>query len=1049
MDASPPQTLIPRRPGRRQVAFGLLVLGLAGVSGAAITVYLQREAIGVRLGLDYLRAHGVPAELKLDRLDLGGVSGSLRLGPGARPDLTVGRMEAEFGALPAPWRGVRPPPIRALRLIQPVLHVRLRDGRLDFGTLQPLVDQSLAAQPSGAPPPDLFIRDGRLQLDTPSGPVEVMLDADIASGRVRSLHARLAPADLAALGLRVGQVQGVLSGQSTGAGALHLTAAFSAAGGHAARGKAAGLTLSLEALTPNGPAGLLQLGDRPLDAVVRLQASRFALQPRQGPALDVRGADLTLDLDGGVARDGAFAGKLHARGRAAQLAREGLELDGATLELTSDDAKAAAGKPGAAKEGTTRAEPTAAGPFTLALAVHGGRLQTAAGPATLAPASLTAAGRLTLDHGVDVQAKGALQAGAGLGPADAVRLARRTLGGLDATAGIALARALQRVSLRAPAYSLSYDSRDGAVLRLPQGLQALVAGGALTLRPQGRAPVLETHPTAAAAGAFSAALQVGGLPQVQLDARRFARSAAGDVQLDGALAVQGGLGPVRGAALRVAGRMSGRGDRWSFAAQDCATISVASLVSQGRAQAADIHALLCPNGAAPVLSYQPRAWSVAAVARDVGVSAPAAQVKAQLGSATILVGGAAGAGRDPSGRVEVRGLAVQDTAPVARVRPLGADGTVTLAAGRAQGRFTLVLAQHATPLGTLAFSATTANGAGEAVLDTGRLSFAAKGLQPGDIAPAAARDVPEAQGPVQVIARAAWTKGGLATSGEVRTPGFSFKSPAGKIDGLRGDIRLTSLTPLLSAPGQTLDADRLETLVPLTRLHAGFTLAADHLDLGAASADVAGGRASLDPMRLPLTAGQPVSGVLRIKDMDLDKLIAVLNLANSVSLKAQLGGDLPFALQPEAGGGTAIRFDDGRLYAEGPGRLTIRRQALTGAVATAGAQGAQPNAVQDFAYQALENLAFSQLDAKVASRPGGRLGVVFHVVGRHDPLVDRPTRIGLFALLRGHAFDKPLPLPKGTPVELTLDTSLNLDDILAAYGQMNGAPAAGSAKVQP
>ncbi len=1051
MDASPPQSLIPRRLGSRHLAFGLVTLALAGVSGAAIGLYLQREAIGVRLGLAYLRAHGVPAELKLDRLDLGGVSGSLRLGPGRRPDFTVGRLEAEFGALPAPWRGVRPPPIKALRLVQPTLHARWRDGRLDFGTLQSLVDQSLAAKPDGAPAPDLSVRDGRLVLDTPSGPVVVMLDADIAQGRVRSLHARLVPADLAALGLRVGQVEGVLSGQANGDGALHLTGAFSAADGQAKRGQAAGLTLSLEALTPNGPAGLLQLGDRPLDAIVRLRASRFALQPRHGPRTEVRDADLTLDLDGGVSRQDAFAGKLHAKGRAARLARAGLELDAATLELRSTSAQARRGKAGL----------TADGPFTLAIAARGGRVQSGAGPAILARASLSAAGRLSFDHGLAVQAQGALQAGAGLTIADAASLARRSLGGLDPAAGVALARALQRVSLRVPAYSLAYDSHRGGALRLPQGLQALVADGALSLRPQGRAPVIEARTNGSGVGGFSAALQVKGLPETQLDVRRVARSAAGAIQLDGVLSARGGLGPVRGADLRLAGQLRGQGPRWSFTAQDCATISAASVTGQGRTQAADVHAQLCPDGAAPLLTYQPRAWSLATVAREVAFSAPGAQVKAQLASARIALDspGSGPGERDPSGRVAVSGLAIQDTASVARVRPLGADGIVTLAAGRAQGRFALTLAQRATPqpatsqpatpLGVLTFNARIADGAGDAVLDTGRLSFAAKGLQPGDIVPAAAHAVPEAQGAVDIVARAAWTRTGVASSGEVRTDGFSFKSPAGKIDGLRGDIHLASLTPLLSAPGQVVDADRLETLVPLDHLHAGFTLAADHLDLQTASADVAGGRASLDPMRLPLAAGQPIAGVLRIKDVDLNKLIAVLNLANSVSLKAQLGGELPFALQPEAGGGAALRFTDGRLYAEGPGRLTIRRQALTGAVATAGAAGAQPNAVQDFAYQALENLAFTQLDAKVASRPGGRLGVVFHVVGRHDPPVDRPTRIGLFALLRGHAFDKPLPLPKGTPVELTLDTSLNLDDILAAYGRMNGAPAPGSAKVQP
>ena len=1036
MDASPQPIPTSRRWGARQLAFGLLTLALAGASGAAITLYLQREAIGVRLALDFLRAHGVPADLQLDRLDLGGVSGSLRLGPRARPDLTVGRLEAEFGALPAPWGGVKPPPIRALRLVQPVLHARLRDGRLDFGALQPLVDQALAAKPGAGPSPDLSIRDGRLELDTPSGPVNLVLDADLSQGRVRSLHARLEPTDLDALGLRVGRVEGVLSAQAAGADTLHLTAAFSAAAGHAALSAAAGLTLSLEALAPNGAAGLLQAGDRPLDAVVRLRATRFALQPHHGAPLSLRGADLTLDLDGGVSRQGVFTGRLHATGRAAQLARAGVQLDGAALQLQSAKARAS----------STKAGVTAQGPFTLAVSTRSGRVRSDGLQANLGASSLSAAGRLSMDRSLAVQAQGALQAGGGLAAKDAVRLAGRSLGGVDGAAAATLARALNRVTLRAPAYALSFDSRRGASLHLPQGLQAQVSGGELALRPQGGAPVVQTRATGEVAGGFALALRVKGLPQVDLDASHVTHSASGAVQLQAKLAARGSLGPVKDGALRLAGEVDERDGRWSLAARDCAAVSAGALLSGGRAAATEVRAQLCPRPAGPLLSVQPHGWRVAAVVRDAAFAAPAAQVKVQLGSADLAL---AQASQGPGGRIDLRGLAVQDTAPVARMRPLAADGVVTLAAGEVQGRFTLALAQGNLPLGVLTLAARPAEGAGQATFDTGRLSFAAKGLQPGDIAPAAGKALPEAQGPLDLVARAAWTRAGLTTSGEVRTDGFSFKSPAGRIDNLRGDIRLASLQPLLSAPGQTVDADRLETLVPLDDLHAAFTLAADRLDLDNASATVAAGRASLDAMRLPLTPGAPISGVLRIRDVDLDRLIAVLNLANSVSLKAQLGGVLPFALQPEAGGGTALRVFDGKLYAEGPGRLTIRRQALTGAVATAGAAGAQPNAVQDFAYQALEDLAFSQLDAEVGSRPGGRLGMVFHVVGRHDPPVDRPTRIGLFALLRGHAFDKPLPLPKGTPVELTLDTSLNLDDILAAYGRMNGAPARGSATVQP
>ena len=68
----------------------------------------------------------------------------------------------------------------------------------------------------------------------------------------------------------------------------------------------------------------------------------------------------------------------------------------------------------------------------------------------------------------------------------------------------------------------------------------------------------------------------------------------------------------------------------------------------------------------------------------------------------------------------------------------------------------------------------------------------------------------------------------------------------------------------------------------------------------------------------------------------------------------------------------------------------------------------------------------------------------FEVFGEHDPAQTLETRVGVVELLQGRAFDKPLPLPKGTPIDLTLDTSLNLDELLASYfgkGPLMNAPA--------
>ena len=51
-----------------------------------------------------------------------------------------------------------------------------------------------------------------------------------------------------------------------------------------------------------------------------------------------------------------------------------------------------------------------------------------------------------------------------------------------------------------------------------------------------------------------------------------------------------------------------------------------------------------------------------------------------------------------------------------------------------------------------------------------------------------------------------------------------------------------------------------------------------------------------------------------------------------------------------------------------------------------------PNAVQDFAYQALESLSFDQLSGDVNSLPMGRLGLLLHIKGRHDPTQAMETR---------------------------------------------------------
>ena len=73
----------------------------------------------------------------------------------------------------------------------------------------------------------------------------------------------------------------------------------------------------------------------------------------------------------------------------------------------------------------------------------------------------------------------------------------------------------------------------------------------------------------------------------------------------------------------------------------------------------------------------------------------------------------------------------------------------------------------------------------------------------------------------------------------------------------------------------------------------------------------------------------------------------------------------------------------------------------------------------------MENLAFEQLDASIDTQPGDRLGILFHIKGRHDPPQRARATIAVADVLRGQPLAKPINLPSDTKIDLTLDTSLN------------------------
>jgi hypothetical protein len=323
-------------------------------------------------------------------------------------------------------------------------------------------------------------------------------------------------------------------------------------------------------------------------------------------------------------------------------------------------------------------------------------------------------------------------------------------------------------------------------------------------------------------------------------------------------------------------------------------------------------------------------------------------------------------------------------------------------------------------LGTITLSGALADG--RAALRAGPFAFARGGLQPRDLSPLL-DPLTRATGTVQFDGALAWTDRGLASTGMLDIRDLDFLGPLGEVEGAHGKVRLTSLAPLRTAPGQKIAVARVASVTPLTHVAATFRLAGETIEVQTLNADVADGQMSLGPLAVSLAPGASTRGELRLHAIDIGALIAASNLADRVQASGRVSGRVPFRYGREG-----LSLVDGKIATVGPSRLSI-----AAGVWRAGQPITETGPAGRFAFDALEHLAIDRLDGTVNSLPDGRLNLLLQIQGRSDPPVPPPAKVSLFALLRGKAFKESLPIPKDTKVNLTLDMSLNFAELLAAY----------------
>ena len=974
---------------------------------ALVGVYASRNLIAREALLGWLRARGVPAQADVGALGLGGLTGRIVVGPPDHPDFSVETSEIAYD-LTGPWSGDGfGLQIRSVRLVRPVLKASFKSGKLSFGALDPVIAELRKRPPRpDARQPRIRIEGGRLAIDSDYGRAEIRTDAELNDGKLVALDARLAPATLKQGALTVDFGASSLKLRTRGDRVdLDLDAHLTRLATEGAQASGAHIRLTGQGPYPD-------LKRRRGDGVVTLALTAEAEATAAG-ATRLDAPRLTGAFTGRAAGwidSLVVTGSGRADAAAAGVAGPGMQARDLTLQLTAQTLNWV--RPGGDRlMGDIRAIGDAA-------ALDAGLLRLRAVNAGFnGPVGFGAGGtRIDLNGGLSSR-------GAVIGVPAPDRL--------DVAEVVAVKQTLRAFTLTAPGAGIAVDA-GGLTLKLtaPARLRGPTGGEAVLTTPAGR-PLFR-----GGRGAFDVTVAGGGLPQAKAAVDGL-RLAGGGVVAPMRLAVRSDFEPVHEGRFEAQGELRVTGAATVFVTGRCAPFA-AERLEFGENDVTGLSGELCPSGP-PMFEYRGEAWRVRGKVRQTAAQAVLLQTALREGAGAIEFGQTRGA---LSASVNLESGTLEDLAPQRRFNPLRASGPALMRDGVWQAA--VVLADPAgRRLGEAQLSHDTRTGVGEVNLDTGDLAFAEGGLQPAALSPLAAGLGPPVRGHAGFTGDITWSPEGLESGGSLTIPQLDFTSPVGAVHGLSGEIAFTSLVPLTAPPDQRLRAASIDGFAKLTDLQTTFGLSGEALQIQAARASVGGGDVHVDAFNVPFAPGATFGGVLHLDGVQISDMVEASPFADRVDLNARVSGTIPFQWVPQG-----LRIAKGELRAVEPGRLSIRREALTGVAATEAPQGPAkapepaPNAFSDFAYQAMEHLAFDTLTADIDSLPKGRLGVLFHIKGEHQPPTRQVLRVGVGELMNRSFMNKAQPLPSGTKVDLTLDTTLNLDQLLgdvAGFRKLDGS----------
>jgi hypothetical protein len=392
----------------------------------------------------------------------------------------------------------------------------------------------------------------------------------------------------------------------------------------------------------------------------------------------------------------------------------------------------------------------------------------------------------------------------------------------------------------------------------------------------------------------------------------------------------------------------------------------------GAAEAPVSRVRLTPGRIGLRLRTDPRDGQVAAGLQIAEASA--AVPDSELAISGVDLDAQMGFGGEPVGTLTIG--RIEDTRPLPRFAPLTARAVLREAAGNVTAAGTVSFEGQPVELAMAGRHDLTEN-RGVLRLGPTRVAFAPTGLQPGTLVPRLDPLV-AVDGAVTLESTLRWADGTLSSPARIVIETLSFETAQGRVEDLRGTLRLIGIHPLESAPDQELTAARVVAGVPLDEVRARFAL--DHtaaaeplVRIARLSGRLADGEIFLrDTTVNPLAARHDMT--LRISGLSLARLFAQLDL-EGVSGEGRLSGAVPLVIEDGR-----VSVNEGQLAAETAGVLRIR---LDGG----GALANQSEPVR-LMLRAMEDFRYDTLALIVNRKPAEGLSMKVRMSGKNPDVLD-------------------------------------------------------------